>query len=270
MKALSAIDVNIYNQIDNELYNKQGDIWWDENTILYMLKTSINPCRFPYYLKAYTEALGRKITGKQVLDVGCGGGILAEEFAAAGFTVTGIDPSENSLDTARNHATLSGLSIDYRKGTGESIEFDDNSFDIVCCCDVLEHVRDLPKCISEISRVLKPGGVFFFDTFNRTPLSKFIVIKLFQEWRTVAFMPPNLHVYDMFIKPSELKELMFSTGLNTKEIMGMKPNVNPLKMIRLMRKRVTGKLNYGQLGRQVRMRETTDTKVGYLGYAIKE
>ena len=81
----TAITSEVYNKIDNRLYNKPGDIWWDENTVLYLLKTSVNPCRFPYYLNTYTKTLRRDAKNKTALDIGCGGGILAEEFAAAGF-----------------------------------------------------------------------------------------------------------------------------------------------------------------------------------------
>src|SRR5215831_9947274 len=84
------------------------------------------------------------------------------------------------------------------------------------CCDVLEHVRDLPKVISEISRVLKPGGVFCFDTLNRTFLSKLVAIKIWQEWKRWAFMPPNLHVWEMFIKPDELKALLLQNQFEVK------------------------------------------------------
>lgn len=263
------VSPEIYDRIDNRLYNRQGDIWWKENSVLYLLKTSVNPCRFPYYLETYTRTLGMNPLGKTALDIGCGGGILAEEFAAAGFKVTGIDPSENSLHTAREHAKLSGLNIDYRAGTGENLDFPDNSFDVVYCCDVLEHVRDLPKCISEITRVLKPGGAFFYDTFNRNFLSKMIVIKLWQEWKSTAFMPPNLHVYEMLIKPGELRKLMLENGLKKIEMKGMSPNVSPLKMVSLLRKRVKGELTYGELGRQFKLRKSDDLKVGYMGYAVK-
>lgn len=267
---LNTTPQNVYDRIDNELYNEKGDIWWKENTVLYLLKTSVNPCRFPYYLNVYKKVLRLDPKGKTALDVGCGGGILAEEFAAAGFEVTGIDPSENSLHTAKEHAMLSGLNIDYRIGTGEKLEFADNSFDVVYCCDVLEHVRDLPKCISEIARVLKPNGVFFYDTFNRNFLSKLIVIKLWQEWKSTAFMPPNLHVYEMLIKPEELKELMQSNGFGQINMKGMSPNINPLKMISLLRKRVKGELTYGELGSKFQLKESNDLKVGYMGYAIKQ
>jgi 2-polyprenyl-6-hydroxyphenyl methylase/3-demethylubiquinone-9 3-methyltransferase len=266
----TAISNNIYNRIDNRLYDKPGDIWWEENTILYLLKTSVNPCRFPYYLNTYTKTLGRSAQGKTALDIGCGGGILAEEFAAAGFKVTGIDPSENSLQTARSHAQLSGLEIDYQKGNGEELAFKDNSFDVVYCCDVLEHVRDLPKCISEISRVLKPGGVFFYDTFNRNLLSKLIVIKMWQEWKSTAFMPPNLHVYEMLIKPKELEVLLKENKISQIKMRGMTPNVNPFKMISLLRKRAKGELTYAELGKQFVLKESNDMKVGYMGYAVKD
>src|SRR5690348_15966137 len=122
---LTTISNQVYDKIDNRLYNKPGDIWWDENTILYMLKTSVNPCRFPFALNVYKNVLNRNPEGKLTLDIGSGGGILAEEYAAAGFKVIGIDPSENSLNTAIGHARQSGLDIDYRIGTGEKLEFRD-------------------------------------------------------------------------------------------------------------------------------------------------
>lgn len=266
---IKAVPNEVYKRIDNALYDQSGDIWWGENTILYLLKTSVNPCRFPYYLNTYRGHLGRDPKGRTALDIGCGGGILAEEFAAAGFNVTGIDPSENSLHTARQHAEFSGLNINYQPGTAERLEFGDNSFDVVYCCDVLEHVEDLPKCISEIARVLKPGGVFFYDTFNRNLLSKLIVIKLWQEWKSTAFMPPNLHVYEMLIKPSELKQLLELNGLGNITMRGMSPNVSPFKMISLLKKRAKGELTYGELGKRFQLKESNDLKVGYMGYAIK-
>jgi 2-polyprenyl-6-hydroxyphenyl methylase/3-demethylubiquinone-9 3-methyltransferase len=97
-----------------------------------------------------------------VLEVGCGGGLLSEEIARMGFITTGIDPSEQSLISAVIHAKESNLKINYMQGAGENLPFLKNSFDIVLCCDVLEHVQDLPKVISEISRVLKDGGLFIY------------------------------------------------------------------------------------------------------------
>ncbi len=266
---MNAIAEQTYKRIDNHLYNTQGDSWWQENAVLYFLKTGLNPCRFPYFLNAYTQQLKMSAVDKTALDIGCGGGILAEEFAAAGFKVTGIDPSEASLETAKNHANYSGLDIEYQTGTGENLSFPDNSFDVVYCCDVLEHVRDLPKCMSEIARVLKPGGVFFYDTINRTFQSKLIAIKIMQEWQWTAFMPPNLHVYDMFIKPKELDALMKSNGLQPKDVKGMSPGVNPFEIISLCRQRIKGEITYGEMGRRIRFRESNDLSMSYMGFAIK-
>ena len=149
-----------YDKIDNNLYNAEGDIWWKPDTVLHLLKTSVNPCRVGYFQKRIDE-LKINPVGKTALEVGSGGGILTEEICKMGFTTTGIDPSEPSLHTAINHARQEGLTIKYDKGTGENLPYPDQSFDCVFCCDVLEHVRDLPKVIAEISRVLKPMGVFF-------------------------------------------------------------------------------------------------------------
>jgi len=265
-----AVPQEVYNRIDNAIYEYGADQWWKGNNIFHLLKASINPCRFPYFLNTYTEVLKREPAGKQAIEVGCGGGILAEEIASAGFHLTGIDPAEKSLETARQHAIIYNLRIDYQTGSGEAIPFPDNHFDVLFCCDVLEHVQDLPKCIVEFSRVLKPGGVFFFDTFNRNFLSKLVVIKLWQEWKSTAIMPPNLHVYEMFIKPKELKSFMEQNGFDSIQFRGMSPDVNPLKMISLLKKRAKGKMTYEELGNQIKLKESNDTKVGYMGYGIKK
>jgi 2-polyprenyl-6-hydroxyphenyl methylase/3-demethylubiquinone-9 3-methyltransferase len=97
--------------------------------------------------------------------------------------ITEIYPSEQSLTNAEKHVKDNNLKTNYERGTGENLPFQDNSFDVVFCCNVLEHVSDLPKVIAEISRVLKNGGIFFYDTFNRTILSKIGVIKILQEWK---------------------------------------------------------------------------------------
>ena len=108
-----------------------------------------------YYRKVLFDKLKIEPNGKRALDIGCGGGILAEEFARVGCKVTGIDPSEPSLEVAREHAEKAGFDIEYKAGIGEDIPFDDETFDMVYCCDVLEHVINLEKVIKETGRVLK-------------------------------------------------------------------------------------------------------------------
>lgn len=259
----------VYKQINNAVYEEQGNTWWDENQCLHLLKSSVNPVRVGYFRKLLNEVLKFGCRGAAALDVGCGGGILAEEFAAMGFRVTGIDPSEQSLNTARQHAQSAGLSIHYQQGTGESIPFADDSYPVVYCCDVLEHVHDLPKVISEIYRVTKPGGVFFFDTLNRTFVSKLVAIKIWQEWKSTAFMPPRLHEWRMFIRPEELKGLLAQAGFEFKEFRGTSPDVSIPKMIGLLRKRAKGEIGYKELGDGFKLVESNDLKILYMGYAVK-
>jgi 2-polyprenyl-6-hydroxyphenyl methylase/3-demethylubiquinone-9 3-methyltransferase len=259
----------IYSNINNDVYKTKGDIWWNPNNILHLLKTSINPWRVGYST-SIIKRLGIDPKGKTALEVGSGGGILTEEICKMGFTTTGIDPAEQSIETASNHAKASGLSIKYDKGTGEHLPYADNSFDSVFCCDVLEHVQDLPKVISEISRVLKPGGVFFYDTLNRTFISKLVAIKIWQEWKRWAFMPPNLHIWEMFIKPEEIKELLQKNGFEWKEHHGSSPNVSIPKMLGYLRKRAKGEWTFADLGKNFWLVESKDMNILYAGYAIKK
>lgn len=259
----------VYNRINNDLYDKDGDSWWQPDSPLYLLHSSFNPARIKYYKKILFTELNIDPRGKLALEVGCGGGLLSEEIAHMGFDTHGIDPSEDSLHTAINHAESNGLRISYKIGTGEALPYSDKSVDIVFCCDVLEHVRDLGKVISEISRVLKPGGIFCFDTINRTTTSKLIAIKIAQEWRRWAFAPPDLHVWKMFIKPRELKSLLGKNNLELKGYKGMGLNVSFLKLLRYLRKRAQGKLTYKDIGNELFMIESENKRIMYMGYAIK-
>ncbi len=266
---MEKISADVYKKIDNNLYNVNGDIWWKPDSVLHLLKTSVNPWRVGY-ANSIIKRLGIDPQGKTALEVGSGGGILTEEVCKMGFTTTGIEPSEESVQTAANHAKTSGLDIRYEKGTGENLPYPDKSFDFVFCCDVLEHVQDLPKVISEISRVLKPGGVFIYDTLNRTLISKLVAIKIWQEWKRWAFMPPNLHVWEMFIKPEEIKALLLKNGLEWKEHKGSEPNVSIPKMLGYLRKRVKGEWTYADLGKNFQLVESNDMNLLYAGYCIKK
>ncbi len=254
--------------VDNQLYDAMADSWWDESGFLHVLQ-GINPARFGYMRRVLLEELGIDPRGKKTLDVGCGGGLLAEEFARLGCEVTGIDPSAKSLEAARSHARAAGLGIDYRQASGESIPFPDATFDLVYCCDVLEHVRDLGKVIAEISRVLKPGGVFLYDTINRTFKSWLVMIKLFQEWDWTSLMPPNLHDWRMFIKPDELISVLTAHGLENRGQTGLAPAANPLRTLRILRARKRGELSHFEAAQRIDLRESRDKAVLYAGYARK-
>jgi 2-polyprenyl-6-hydroxyphenyl methylase / 3-demethylubiquinone-9 3-methyltransferase len=254
--------------VDNEIYNARDDIWWDERQPLSAIRTAINPVRLEYFT-GVLRRLGVDPAGKTVVDIGCGGGLFAEEFARLGAHVIGVDPSKPSLDTARAHAAAMAFSIDYRAGTGEQLPVDDASVDIACCVDVLEHVNDLDAVIAETARILRPDGVYLFDTINRTAMSRIVVIKLLQEWRCTACMPPDLHAWEQFIAPDELRAALSHHHLQGREIVGIGPRVRPPRLVRLLWQQRRGRISYGEFGRRARFVVTRDVRVSYAGYATK-
>ncbi len=252
-------------QVNNEIYRQIGHAWWDDDRGEFAtLRYFVNPIRFAYVSRVLAGRLTRT-----VLDVGCGGGILAEEFARAGFEVTGIDPAPETIETARAHAAGSGMTIAYQTGSGEDLPFAAASFDVVACCDVLEHVEDLDRVIGEAARVLKPGGLFLYDTINRTFLSKIAMIKVMQEWRSTAFVAPNAHVWSRFIRPSELAALLAAHGLDNHEMRGISTRASPISTLRNFRRRARGEITFRELGRRLEFDESGDLRVSYMGYAEK-
>lgn len=254
---------------NNTVYDADRNIWWNPDELFFMLKTSVNPARVGYFSRILREQ-NVDLRNSTLLDVGCGGGILAEAFAELGMPVTGIDPSVSSIETARQHTKQQGLGIDYYVGSGERLPFADARFDCVSCCDVLEHVRDVDAVLAEIGRVLKPGGLFVYDTINRTWLSWLFLIKIAQDWKRWAFMEPNQHVYRRFIKPAELSKKLAQNGMINQDTRGMVANYNVLKTLYYLRKRQSGVWTFRQLGSRMTLREGRDTSLCYLGWVKKE
>ena len=254
--------------VDNLLYDRLAAGWWDESGFLHAL-AALNPARLGYMRRVLADELHLELTGLELLDVGCGGGLLAEELARLGCAVTGVDPSPESLTVARAHAAAGGLPIRYESGSGEALPFAAESFGVVCCCDVLEHVHDVGQVVGEIARVLRPGGVFLYDTINRTFRSRLIVIGLLQEWSWTALMPPRLHDWSMFIRPTELARLLEQHGLEPQGLRGLRPRANPLRAIRALRQRRRGVLSHAEAVARMDLGESSDTSVSYIGYARK-
>jgi len=266
---LRKVRPEIYSRIDNRFYDEQSAGWWRADSFLCQSQLFLNPARIGYARRALFETLGLDPAGKLALEVGCGGGHLLEEIARMGFLAVGIDPSAGSLGAAKRHSRAAGSDAGYARAIGESLPFRDGTFDAIFCCDVLEHVRDLPRAISEISRVLKPGGAFVYDTLNRTWLGKLAAIRIAQEWKRWAFMPPRLHVWDMFIKPREMKALLRTNGLEWRDHRGAVPSVPPLKALAYLRRRAKGEWTYAELGERIHLVESRIKAVIYLGYAVK-
>ena len=202
----------------NELA-KFGDLahrWWDPNSEFQPLH-DINPLRLNWIDQH------AKLSGKKVLDVGCGGGILAEAMAARGAQVTGIDLSEKPLGVARLHLYESGQKVDYRLISAESLaEEAPSSFDVVTCMEMLEHVPDPASIVRACATLVKPGGAVFFSTINRNPKSYLFAV-IGAEY-ILNLLPKGTHDYAKLIRPAELARYARDAKLQNDELIGMHYN----------------------------------------------
>jgi 2-polyprenyl-6-hydroxyphenyl methylase / 3-demethylubiquinone-9 3-methyltransferase len=255
--------------VDNGVYDRLGGSWWDETSLLNVLHGSFTPGRFAYFRSVFGRQFGAGVAGLRVLDIGCGGGFLAEEFAALGCRVTGVDPSPASIGAARAHAAGRGLRIDYRVGVGEELPVPDAAFGVAYCCDVLEHVSDVNRVISETARVLKPGGLYLFDTINRTRASKLVAIKVAQQWRLTRLTDVAFHDWDMFITPGELAAILERHGLALGETTGLGARATPLAALRNLVSARLGRISYGELSRRLDVGQVSSTAISYMGFATK-
>lgn len=197
---------------DLQFYDLNADNWWDEDAKIYALY-HLNKPRFEFFDRYVSDWKGLK-----ALDVGCGGGFTCEFMAKRGVIVSGIDLSQKCIEAARKHAAFSNFEIDYRCNIAETMPYPDNTFDIVTCVDVLEHVNDVPLVIAEISRILKPNGLFLFDTINRNFQSRLVMIWLMEI--LLGEISKGIHDWKKFIKPEELIELLNRNKFYDIEIKG--------------------------------------------------
>jgi len=192
--------------------------WWDPNSEFRPLH-EINPLRLDYI----DQLAG--LQGKQVLDVGCGGGILSESMALRGATVMGIDLGGKALKVAKLHQLESGVAVDYREIAVEQLAAQQpESFDIVTCMELLEHVPDPAAVVTACARLAKPGGHLFFSTINRN-LKSYLFAVIGAEY-VLKLLPRGTHRYEKFIKPSELSTWCRAADLDMASLTGM--SYNPL------------------------------------------
>jgi 2-polyprenyl-6-hydroxyphenyl methylase/3-demethylubiquinone-9 3-methyltransferase len=186
-----------------------------------------------------------------------------------GYQVTGIDIAPESLSVAREHASAEGLAIRYQAGSATHLPFDGGRFEVVSCCDVLEHIPHWEQVIMEVSRVLKSGGLFLFDTINRTPESKVNFIFGLQDFVLTRLFPKDTHVWEMFITPDELRVVLQDNDLNLKGLDGGAISASPLDTLRNVLRFKRGKINVAELGRRLELKLDPDLSLNYLGYALK-
>ena len=202
--------------IELQKFSDLAHRWWDPNSEFKPLH-DINPLRLDYIDRK------ARLRDQTVLDVGCGGGILAESMAARGAQVTGIDLSDKALGVARLHLFESGQKVDYRKISAEALAQErPAAFDIVTCLEMLEHVPDPSSTVKACAALVKPGGQVFFSTLNRNPKSYLFAV-IGAEY-LLRLLPRGTHDYARFIRPSELARFCRDAGLGVTEIVGMTYN----------------------------------------------
>jgi 2-polyprenyl-6-hydroxyphenyl methylase/3-demethylubiquinone-9 3-methyltransferase len=225
--------------VDPAEVKKFGELahrWWDPNSEFKPLH-DINPIRLEWIVKHLD------LPGKQIIDIGCGGGLLSEGIATIGAHVTGIDLAEKALAVAKLHLLESGQRVDYQHISAEAIAKDKPaSFDAVTCMEMLEHVPDPASVVNACARLVKPGGQVFFSTLNRHPKAWLLAV-LGAEY-LLKLLPRGTHDYSHFITPAELSSYCRQAGLTVTEIVGM---------------------NYNPFNRECRF--TSDTQVNYLLHA---
>ncbi len=213
--------------------------WWDRNSEFKPLH-DINPLR-ANYIDGHSP-----VAGKRLVDVGCGGGILAEAMAQRGAQVTGIDMGEAPLSVARLHQLESGVDVDYQRSTAEDLAAaQPEDFDIVCCLEMLEHVPDPGAVIKACADMARPGAAMYFSTINRNP--KAFLFAIVGAEHILKLLPAGTHEYEKFIKPSEMAGWMRDAGLVLKDMTG---------------------LTYNPITRSYRL-NPRDVSVNYMVHAVK-
>ena len=206
-------------RVNNAIYEQLGERWYDAEDDPIALLRAESRLLAPWLASAVRAEFGP--APRRVLDLGCGAGFLSNYLGALGQQVTGLDASAAALQVAAEHDPQ--RTVRYVQGDALSLPFPAGSFDVVCALDFLEHVEPRERVIAEAARVLAPGGLFFFHTFNRNLLAYLVIIKGV-EW-FVRNTPPELHVLRLFSRPAEIQRDCAEHGLEMLELCGVRPKL---------------------------------------------
>ena len=218
---------NSVDQSEIQQFSKDSSHWWNENGPFKPLHR-LNPVRLSYIKSQICDHFERDfkaldaLSGLNILDVGCGGGLVCEPLARLGGNVSGADADTNAIEVAKTHAKNSGLSISYLNKAAEEI---DQKFDVVLALEIIEHVREPQEFVTSVAKLVKPGGLVVFSTLNRNPKS-FLLGIVAAEY-ILRWVPKGTHSWQKFIKPSELVRYARHSGLDASDITGL--IYNPLK-----------------------------------------
>jgi 2-polyprenyl-6-hydroxyphenyl methylase/3-demethylubiquinone-9 3-methyltransferase len=247
---------NAERAVNNAFYDELDERWYAAHDDPIALLRAESAHRTPWIVHRIRATFGPRFV--RILDIGCGAGFLSNALAKLGYEVTGIDTSEASLSVAARHDPTG--SVRYAVGDANALAFPDGTFDVVCSMDFLEHVERPAAVIAQAARVLAPGGLFFFHTFNRSLLSWLVVIKGV-EW-FVKNTPRDMHVLRLFLKPAEVRAMCAESGMPVRELVGFEPVLRPGVLWRLLRTR-TVPLDFA-------FRFTGSTRIAYTGMAKKD
>ncbi len=200
---------------DLTIYDNVAEHWWADDVRWVRTLRNMVPGRLNWFDPHVEWHQAR------VLDLGCAGGFMAEAMHDRGALVTGIDPASAAIDAARAHAAAHGRQISYDVGVGEDLPYDDAAFDFVVCVDVLEHVQSLSSVLNEVSRVLREGGAFLFDTINNTALARLLTVTVAED--ILGLLPRGTHDPDLFIPPQDLRAALQKVGLTPGKFTGLGP-----------------------------------------------
>ena len=197
-------------------FSAMAQEWWDPAGKFKPLH-KFNPVRLQYIKEKVCETFGRDMKdpkafkGLRFLDIGCGGGLLCEPMARLGAEIIGADASETNIEIARLHSEQSSLKIDYRAVTSESLEADGEKFDVILNMEVVEHVADVNLFLTSCARMVKPGGLMFIATINRT--AKANALAIFMAENVLKWLPKGTHTYEKLVKPEEIETPLGCEGL---------------------------------------------------------
>ncbi|RST86124.1 bifunctional 2-polyprenyl-6-hydroxyphenol methylase/3-demethylubiquinol 3-O-methyltransferase UbiG [Aquibium carbonis] len=212
-----------------ERFSMMAAEWWDPKGKFKPLH-KFNPVRLAYIRDRVAEQFGRDphssrpFDGLRFLDIGCGGGLLCEPMARLGATVVGADASETNIEVARLHAAQSGVSIDYRATTAEDLADAGEQFDVILNMEVVEHVADVPLYLAKCAQMVKPGGIMFVATINRT--LKALGLAIVGAEYVLRWLPRGTHQYEKLVRPDELEQALSESGMTIIDRTGV--SYNPL------------------------------------------
>lgn len=241
-------------RVNNAFYNDLGEAWYEDHSHPIALLRAENAVRNPWILERIRSMSSASL---DILDIGCGAGFLTNTLASEGHRVKGIDLSEKSLLIAQKRDL--SKSVEYMQLDAFALPFPEKSFDVICAMDFLEHIERPEQIIQKVANLLKPGGLFFFHTFNRNPLSWLIVIKGV-EW-CVPNTPANMHLYSYFIKPAELTNWCQQSGLFINEMRGLVPRISS--------KAFWSSLLTRKIGKDFQFKFSSNLTTGYVGIAVR-